>query len=309
MTAASKGPATVRALVADHAARLREAGVASPEVDARRIVEHVLGEPVGWDRVPGGDERDRIDALIRERERRVPLQHLVGATWFRLLRLRCEPGVFVPRPESEVVAGVAIAAARERGPAPLVVDVCTGTGAIALSIMAEVPGAQVWATERSAAAVRLARRNLRDLVMGAAEVAGPALGASCAILEGDLLAPLDPDLRGRVDVLVANPPYLPLADRGSLPPEVADHDPAAALFGGADGHEVVDRLLKQASVWLAPGGTVVIEIDDRRGGDARAAATRAGLVDVRVVRDLTGADRALVARRAGTPTGREDPKS
>src|SRR5690606_38203525 len=125
--------------------------------------------------------------------------------------------------------------------------------------------------------------------------AGPPLAADqVEILHGDLLEPLRspgahqawaPHLRGGLDVLVSNPPYLPASDRGSWQPEVAGHDPDRALVGGEDGHEVVDRLLRAAATWLRPGGLVVVEIDERRGSDARATATAAGLVDVRIVAD------------------------
>lgn len=286
----------VARLVGEHAERLRAAGVPTPDVDARLLAQHVLGDRLRDDALTS-EARDRLDDLVARRAERIPLQQLTGETWFRWLRLACAPGVFVPRPETEIVAGVAIDEARTLGPSPLVVEPCTGTGAIALSVAAEVAGARVIATEVDDAAVALARRNLDALVSGRADVAGPARGASCEILQGDLLDPVDPALRGQVDVLVSNPPYLPASDRGSWEPEVSDHDPDRALVGGADGHEVVHALLDAATTWLRPGGLVVLEIDDRRGDDATAAAVARGLTEVRIVRDLTGADRAVAARR------------
>jgi release factor glutamine methyltransferase len=233
--------------------------------------------------------------LAARRAAREPVQVVIGRTWFRELELACEAGVFVPRPETEIVAGLAIAAARQAGGAPLVVEPCTGTGAIALSVAVEVDGARVVATDVDPAAVALARRNLDRVRAGAA---GPHhVAREVTVLEGDLLTPVDRELRGHVDVLVANPPYLPAADRGSWAPEVGDHDPDRALVGGDDGHELVDALLTAAADWLAPGGTVVLEIDERRGDRAAASAAAVGLVDVRVEADLTGAARAIVARR------------
>jgi release factor glutamine methyltransferase len=210
--------------------------------------------------------------------------------------------VFIPRPETEVVAGLAIDAAREAGSRPLVVEPCTGTGAIACALLSEVPGVRVLATDASIEAVELARRNMRRTVAGEASPPErrPVNGAEAQVVHGHLLDPLrqlDPDVCGRVDVLVANPPYLPTSDAPSMAPEVVGHDPQVALFGGEDGHEVVDELLGEAMAWLRPGGTIVLEIDDRRGSDAAGAAEEAGLVDVRVEPDLTGRDRAVVARR------------
>lgn len=277
-------------LVAEIAARLRAAGVASPEVDARLLVEHTHDD----DR-PAWRRREHLAGLVGARTRRVPLQLLLGGTWFRHLHLACRVGVFIPRPETEIVAGEAIAAARRAAPRPRVADLGTGTGAIAWSVVAEVPGAHVWATDASQRAARLAQENLDRLVRGVAGVAGPAPGAAGAVLTGDLDEPLHPTLQRRLDVLVSNPPYLPAADAPRLPPEVADHDPADALFGGVDGYEQVRRVMARARTWLRPGGTVVVEIDERRPDDARTAATAAGLEQVRMVDDLTGAVRALVA--------------
>ncbi len=159
------------------------------------------------------------------------------------------------------------------------------------------------ASDRSTDAVALARTNLDHVRAGRADVDGLADGATCEFLLGDLLEPLPSRLQGHVDVLVANPPYLPARDRHGWEPEVADHDPDAALVGGDDGHEVVDALLAAATTWLAPGGVVVLEIDERRGADAERTARRLGLTDVAVEKDLTGADRAIVGRRPHLPGG------
>lgn len=293
---------SVAELVAGHARTLAAAGVPTPQVDARLLARHVLEldrDGVRTSPLPSADRLEVLAELVRRRAQRVPLQLLTGRTWFRFLRLECRPGVFVPRPETEIVAGLAVEAARERGPRPTVVEPATGTGAIALAVATEVPGAAVVATDRSPEALACARTNLAHVEAGRADVAGLATGASCAFLAGDLLEPVDPGLRGRVDVLVANPPYLPAADRGTWAPEVAEHDPDTALVGGPDGHELVDALLAAAPEWLAPGGVVVVEIDERRGGEAAATARRLGLTDVRIATDLTGADRAVVGHRPG----------
>lgn len=276
------------------AERLAAAGVPSPEADARWLVEHASRG------CADGCDRAELARLVERRAGREPLQLVLGHTWFRELRLTCRPGVFIPRPETEIVAGAAITAARDavvgRGRA-VVVEPCTGTGAIALSIGAEVPHARVLAADRSEAAVALARENLAAVVVGDAGVPGLARGAAVEVVAGELLEPVPDELRGAVDVLVANPPYLPAADRRWLPPEVRDHDPDDALVAGPAGTEIVDALLAAAAGWLRPGGTVVLEIDARHGAEALEAARRAELSGPRLLRDLTGVDRAVVAHR------------
>lgn len=279
------------ALIDDIAERFEQAGIPTPVVDARLLVDHITERFGSLSRC----ERNVLDAMIERRAAREPMQLVIGRTWFRDLEVLCRAGVFIPRPETEIVAGIAIDAARAAGPDPVVVEPCTGTGAIALSVVTEVAGARVVASDRSPEAVALAVENLERVT----DLGAVAEGAWMSVHEGALLDAVPANLRGRVDVLVANPPYLPVADVGAFEPEVADHDPFDALIAGTDGLEIVEQLLDLATTWLAPGGHVVIEIDDRRGADAAAMATRAGLVDVRVERDLTQRDRALVARRSG----------
>jgi release factor glutamine methyltransferase len=239
-------------LLARVTARLAAAGVASPRSDARWLLEHVLAV-AGDPSAPIGAAL--LEELVARRAAREPLQLVLGTTAFRTVELLCRPGVFVPRPETEVLAGVAIDAAREvvarqadayqaggrgagppTGRGPLVVEPCTGTGAVACSLVAEVPGVRVIATDLDPAAVALATENLRRVVAGEAgpgpDVPPAADQPSWEVRQGDLLGPVDAALRGHLDVLVANPPYLPASDRGSWEVEVADHDPDAALVGG-----------------------------------------------------------------------------
>ncbi len=278
--------------------RLEAAGVPTPDVDARLLLD-AMEERFG---TLAGCPAGVLDAMVERRAAREPLQVVLGRTTFRWVDLEVQRGVFVPRPETEVVAGLAIDACTGVDQ-PLVVEPCTGTGAITCALLTEVPGVRVLATDVSADAVALAQRNVDRVLAGDAspERWRPRAGADAEVLHGHLLDPLrqlGPGIVGNVDVLVSNPPYLPAADLPAMAPEVADHDPHAALFGGDDGHEVVEELLVEAAVWLRPGGTVVLEIDDRRGADAMGAAEAAGLVDVRLEQDLTGRDRAIVARRA-----------
>lgn len=291
-------------------AMLAAAGVPSPGVDARWLVAHASGvDPRVWGQRPlSAAAAASLDALVRRRAGREPLQLVLGETAFRTLTLRCAPGVFVPRPETEVVAGAAIEAARAAARPALVGEPCTGTGAIACSLAVELPGARVLAADLDPRAVALARDNARRLWEGAAGPPRPAPGATVEVRQGDLLAGLPADACGRLDVLVANPPYLPAAERATWQPEVAAHDPARALVGGPDGHEVVATIIEAAPRWLRPGGTLVIEIDERRGGEACALAVAAGLTEVHTVADLAGAPRALVARRGTTRTSTQEPR-
>lgn len=290
-------------LVADATVRLAGAGVATPGVDARLIARATLGVDVRRDAEtrPDAHAREAFERAVVRRCAREPLQLIVGATGFHAVDIVCRAGVFVPRPETEVLVELALAAlvARRATADPSrvlrVAEPCTGSGAVALAIAAAREDVHVMASDRSIAAVTLARDNLTALA-GAGAVVGQV-----EVREGDLLDALDAQWRGTLDVLVANPPYLPAGDRDLLPPEVVAHDPHEALFGGPDGHELVDALLVDARTWLAPGGHVLLEIDDRRAHDALAAARAAGLEGATVHPDLTGRARVVAARRPLEP--------
>ena len=213
----------LRAAVRAATARLAEAGIASAETDAVLLAAHALGCSVGDVRkamVLGAPAPPAYDALVSERAARVPLQHLTGRAGFRHLELRVGPGVFVPRPETEFVAGLAIEAALEAGEAPVVVDLCTGSGAIALAVTDEVPAAPVYAVELGEDAHAWAAQNRS------------ATGLDITLVHGDATTAF-PELDGQVDVVVSNPPYIPV---GMVPldPEVRDHDPELALYGGSE---------------------------------------------------------------------------
>jgi release factor glutamine methyltransferase len=232
----------------------------------------------------------RFTALVGERAARVPLQHLTGRAPFRHLELAVGPGVFVPRPETEQLAGWALD--RLAGLAePLVVDLGSGSGALALAIAQECPRARVTAVERDPQALAWTRHNA-----AARTAAGdpPVTVVEGDMTDGRLLTELD----GRVDVVVSNPPYVP--DGAGLPREVADHDPPLALWGGPDGLDIVRGLLVTAARLLHPGGWLGIEHADQQGG-ALPALVRAsgGWVHVEDHADLTGRPRYTTARRAG----------
>jgi release factor glutamine methyltransferase len=226
--------------------------------------------------------------LIGRRAAREPLQHILGFAWFRRVRVEVRPGVFVPRPETELVAGAAIDEACTTGTgAPLVVDLCTGTGAIAAAVADEVPSARVIAVDVDPAAVKLARANLAEF--------GDRIRVELAdVTSPDLLA----ELSGAVDVVVSNPPYIP-PDAVPADPEVHDHDPARALYGGGvDGLDVPREVIAAAQRLLRPGGLLVMEHGDEQGPAVRAMVEgTGGFADIRTRPDLTGRDRYVLARR------------
>lgn len=294
-------PTTLAAACASVASTLRDAGVPTPDVDARWLVAAAAG--VDPRRAPDGTldtaAVTALDALVARRCDREPLQRVVGTAPFRDLELTCRPGVFVPRPETEVLVDLALGLVDEVGGAdggPVVVhEPCCGSGAIGLALATERCGLVVLQGDRSQEAVAATMAD-RDRLAHAGR-----LRSTVQVLHGDLLDAFAATDRPVPDVVVANPPYLPQGDLVTLEPEVVDHDPHAALVGGPDGHEVVDALLAVAADRLRPGGGIALEIDARRAVEVVAAAGRAGLVDVTVRRDLTGADRFIVARRPGRP--------
>lgn len=284
----------LRQLVAGAARLLDEAGVPSPGHDARALAAHVLGLPRLHPLLDNDISPSQALAyaeLVDRRRRREPLQHIVEEAGFRYLILAVEPGVFVPRPETEVVAQVAIdeAALRvERGESPLVVDLCCGAGGVALSTATEVPGCAVVAVDLSLAAVRLTRRNARRAGVGALRI------EQGDVRDVELLA----DLHGQAAVVVSNPPYIP-PDAVPIEPEVRDHDPDLALYGGGpDGLDLPRAVAQLAARLLAPGGLFVMEHADVQAAAVRALVRDAGFVDPVTRNDLTGRPRAVVARRS-----------
>jgi release factor glutamine methyltransferase len=273
-----------RSLLAAAADRLRAGGVPSPEHDAAELLAHVLGTTRAQlplvDEVAAADA-ERYDALVARRAAREPLQHLTGTAHFRRVTLAVGPGVFVPRPETELLAGWAIERAVELE-APVVVDLCTGSGAIARAIADEVPHARVHAVELDEAAYPWAERNLA--------------GTGIDLRRGDL-ATAFPELDGTVDVVVGNPPYIPLEAWESVAAEARDHDPHLALFSGPDGLETIHALEARAALLLRPGGVVGVEHADVQGDSAPAVFAGTGRwTDVRDHPDLNGRPRYLTAR-------------
>jgi release factor glutamine methyltransferase len=270
-------------------AELARAGVPSARHDAEALAAYVLGvlrsELVRLDAI----DEHAFGELVAARARRVPLQHLTGSAPFRHIELAVGPGGFVPRPETEVVAGFAIEKAAML-PAPVVVDLCAGPGAIALSIAHELPHAEVHAVELDPAAFAWLQRNIAARAPDENRVNAHLADAADAL----------PELDGTVDVVVSNPPYIP-ADARPIDPEVALHDPPLALYGGEDGLDVVRVVIGAALRLLRPGGWLVVEHADTQGRSVPRLVEAAGFADVADHRDLADRPRFSTGRRAGRP--------
>lgn len=278
------------ALVGDAALAFEVAGVPSPRFDAEELMAWAVGTRRSAlrtvDRLDDGAV-SRFRAASHRREEREPLQHITGTAAFRYVELAVGPGVFVPRPETEVVAGRAIELAQAvaaEGRTPVVVDLCTGSGAIAVAVVDEVPTATVHAVELGESALVWARRNVE--------------GTGVVLHAGDATTALT-ELDGTVDVVVSNPPYIP-ADGLIRDREVLVHDPGLALWGsGPDGLDVVRAVAIRAQALLRPGGWFVVEHADVQGAAVPASLReQGGWSDVADHPDLAGRDRYTVARRA-----------
>jgi release factor glutamine methyltransferase len=288
---------TVAELLAEAARELRERGVEAPEWDAERLLRHVLG----WDRAtllasptaPVTSEQEHgFRGLVAERARRVPLQHLLGFQAFWKHEFRVTSDVLIPRPETELLVETALELLRgsER---PLIVDVGTGSGCIALSLASERSDAEVHATDSSEPALAVARENARRL----------GLEGRVAFHLGQLLEPVS-GLAGRVDLIVCNPPYVDPVERATLAPEVRDHEPALALFPPGDVLSIYRRLVPAAFAMLRPGGCLIVEIAPTLADAVHVLFARAGLEDNRVASDLAGRARLVRGRRPlGAPRG------
>jgi release factor glutamine methyltransferase len=274
---------SIRQALDEATATLAAAGIDSARVDAEYLAAHIAG--VDRARLlfvePDATFFAGYSDVVARRAQRVPLQHLIGTAAFGPVEVHVGPGVFIPRPETEALLEWAMN--QPLPPSPVIVDLCTGSGALALALAHTWPQAHVVAVEKSPEALVYARRN--------------CAGSAVEVLEADVTVPsLLSDRTGTVDLLVSNPPYIP--DGADLDPEVIDHDPAAALFGGPDGMAVIVPIIALAARLLRPGGKVGIEHDDTTADQVVAALDRDGTFgDITARRDLTGRPRFVTATR------------
>lgn len=265
---------------------LAEAGIDSARNDAEQLAAHVAGTERGRLPLigsPGDDFFGRYRDVIDARSRRVPLQHLTGAVSFGPVALQVGPGVFTPRPETEAIFEWAIG--QHLSPGPVIVDLCTGSGALAVALAHHRPFARVIGIDDSDVALDYARRN--------------AEGSAVELLRADITSPgLGSDLDGQVDLVVANPPYVP--DEAIVEPEVAQHDPPHAVYGGPDGMAVIPAVVGLAARWLCPGGLFAVEHDDTTSSaTVELISTTMLFEDITARRDLAGRPRFVTARRKG----------
>lgn len=264
---------------------LADAGIDSARYEAEELAAHLTGTERG--RLPLIDSPDdtffdRYHAAIAARSRRVPLQHITGTAAFGPLRLLVGPGVFIPRPETEVI--LEWATAQRLPEAPVIVDLCTGSGALAIALAQHWPEARLLGIDDSDAALEYARKN--------------SAGTKVELLHADVTKPgLLTDLDGQVDLVVANPPYVP--DGAPVEPEVSHYDPSHAVFGGTDGMTVINAIVRLAGRWLRPGGFFAVEHDDTTSSLTCELISGTELFDDVVARtDLTGRPRFVTARRS-----------
>jgi release factor glutamine methyltransferase len=265
---------------------LGQRGIATARLDAELLLAHALGCErlalyLDMERPLGATELAGVRELVKRRRAREPVAYILGRREFWGRRFEVTPDVLVPRPETELLVEHGLARLGDRHAAAL--DLCTGSGAVALSLAAERPGLTVDATDVSAGALAVAERNR----------AFHDLASRVALYQGDLFAAL-PAPRC-YDLITANPPYIAERDWEALPPEVREHEPRVALLAGPEGLDVVRRIASEASRWLAPGGALMVEVGAGQAEAAAAALREAGLVDVAARRDLAGIERVVVA--------------
>jgi release factor glutamine methyltransferase len=290
-------------LLADAVERLRAAGLPSPEADARRLVEQASGWEGAEHALHLEDLATTLAATVLAKmlDRRAdgePLQYVLGRWGFRELDLYVDRRVLIPRPETEQVVEAALveldrlverrAAAEERPRPAVAVDLGTGSGAVALSLAVERAEIDVWATDVSDSALAVARANL-------AGAGRPAARIRVAI--GSWYAALPDELRGAVDVIVSNPPYVAEPEVADLPPEVADWEPVGALVAGPTGLEAIEAIVGGALEWLARPGVLVVEHAPHQSEAVKGLARAAGFAETETRPDLAGRERMLVARR------------
>lgn len=283
---------TVKALIETAAARFRGAGIASARWDAELLVAHGLKESrltlyAHPERSVDEEDQATLTSLVARRASREPLQHLIGFQEFWGLKFIVGPDIFIPRPETECIieAALTFREALQSQASPIVVDIGTGSGCLAVTLAKEIPQAQVFATDLSSEALCVAAENAR----------AHGVSGRLRFLAGDLYEPLRRQgLAGRINLLVSNPPYIPQASLEGLQPEVRDYEPRMALDGGVDGLEVYRLLLAEAPAFLAPGGVMILELGQGQAADVRALAIRSGLMIYRMIKDGAGIPRVLI---------------
>jgi release factor glutamine methyltransferase len=285
---------TISEAIHNAADRLSAAGITNARLDAEVLLAHSIGKDRVWlithrDDGLDDDHQRAFDDTIRRRTTREPLQHIIGNQEFWGLEFKVTPDVLIPRPETELIIETALEIVRDRNRPVRIIDVCTGSGCIAVSLAKELTAARVIATDASEKALAVARENARD----------HGVSNRIRYLEGDLFGPLEElDIRGQIDIVVSNPPYVQAGDLPTLQPEVRDYEPQMALIAGPEGTEMAKKIIRIAPEYLMKNGALILEMGMGQAEAliGMAAATGAyGRPEVR--KDLAGIERVLVARK------------
>jgi len=273
---------------------LSTAGITNARLDAEVLLAHIIRKDRVWlithrDDVLGDNPQQDFDDAIRRRIRREPLQHIIGSQEFWGLEFKVTPDVLIPRPETEFIIEAALAIVHKRNQQVRIIDLCTGSGCIAVSLAKELTSANVIATDASEKALAVARENARN--HGVAD--------RIRYLEGDLFDPLEElDIRGQIDFIVSNPPYVRAGDMATLQPEVKDYEPLMALIAGPEGTEIAQRIIKHATEYLKKNGALIMEMGL---GQAEALINMVEATGTyakpEILKDLAGIERVLVARK------------
>jgi len=280
---------TIRSLLAWIAQDFGGLGISSPRLDAELLIGAALGLArvklyLDLDRPLGPDELAKVRALVVRRRKREPVAYIVGEREFYRRSFEVTPAVLIPRPDTETLIERALELLPAGSPAR-VLDLCTGSGAIAVTLAAERPEVQMTATDLSAAALEVARQN----------AGRHGVTERCVFLEGDLLAPLT--AAGRFQLIVANPPYIPEAEIETLQAEIKQYEPRMALASGAEGLSHLERLCREAGAFLEPGGAVLFELGQGQSDTVRGWLEAAGFTDVTAHKDLGGIERVVEGHR------------
>jgi len=282
-------PWTPQRVIAWGTRHFRERGIDSPRLTIEELLGHVLSATrlqlyMDLQRPLEAGELARLRELVRRRDERIPLQHLLGYSEFRGRRFTVDRRALIPRPETELLVEACLEIIPLERPARAL-ELGIGTGIVSLSLLAERPALRMTAVELSTDAASLARENAGRL----------GVGDRLDLREGDLFSPLRPG--ERFDVIVSNPPYVDREVLDTLDPEVRDHDPRMALDGGAQGLEVLRRIVKEANDWLVPGGLLALEIGDEQGAAVKALLEGARFREIRIRKDYAGQDRVALGAR------------
>ena len=286
---------TLAQAVQQAAQTLAGQGISNTRLDAELILSYVLDRNRAWlithfQDALGEDEQKVFEGLVLRRAQHEPLQHILGRQEFWGLDFKVTPDVLIPRPETEQIIESALGIARQTNSRITLLDLCTGSGCIAVSLAHELASSRIIATDASPEALTVAQEN----------AARHKVTDRVTFLQGDLFAPLEMlDIREQIDIIVTNPPYIPSGDLSTLQPEVRDYEPEMALIAGPEGTEIGTAIIRQAPAFLKQGGTLIMEMGIGQANELSVVVNKTGAYNaLEVLKDLAGIERVIVARKA-----------